>query len=285
MCSNFGYTENLELTSQVIKERLDHVLAMGFRHVVLTGGEPTQHPSFWPLVARLHRECIDWSLITNGRSFCQAEHIAKVSEHRPRRALVSLHSHRPDRVFVLSGGQQNAFFETTKGISALVETQIDVTINCVLTKLNIGELKEYLLFCQQTFGSRCPLIFTFPSLYSKGMDWDMAQLTFGEVGPILGTVRDCAEQLGLKLYFQNIPPCILGDKDLSMLNRSAFGISHYLDEEDGRSIYSIEYAEAQMTAYSLECEKCIAFDTCPGVEQIYLARHGTAELSQFFDYS
>ena len=266
MCSNYQRTEKIRLTELELSRRVSYLLECGFRHLVLTGGEPTLNEHFWPIVTRLGREGARWSMISNGRSFSNPEQVTKLSSHRPSHALVSLHSHEAATVTVLVGGQQEAFTEAVQGIQALLSLDVSVAINCVLTRLSLNRLKDYLSFCERTFGVRCPVTLTFPSLYSKGMDWEPLQLTYCEVAPALVHARRHAEELGLELFFQNVPFCVLGDSHLPLLNREGFGITHYLDEDGGRTLYSIEFAESNLNAFAMSCRDCSAFESCVGVE-------------------
>ena len=273
-----GENPFIRLSENELFRRVSYLSDRGFQHLVLTGGEPSLNEHFWPIVTRLENEGIRWSLISNGRSFARSDHLELLSTHRPRRAFVSLHSHEADTAAILSGGMQEAHSETVRGIQALLSHDVSVALNCVLTRLSLGKLRELLFFCEQTFGVHCPVTLTFPSLNSKGMNWEPLQLTYDEAASALESARRWAEELGLELFFQNVPCCVLSDPELPLLNRTGFGITHYLDEDDGRTVYSIEYAESSRRAFPTTCSECSCFDSCTGVEELYLARHGAGEL-------
>ena len=53
MCSNSGRPEGWITAQGELLRRVDRLKAWGFSRVVVTGGEPTVHPAFWAVVAKL----------------------------------------------------------------------------------------------------------------------------------------------------------------------------------------------------------------------------------------
>src|SRR5437660_8303296 len=144
MCSNTGDASLFFHPTETLLRRPAFLHRSGFRRAVVTGGEPTIHPGFWTVVERLEADGFTWDVNTHGRSFAKDGFARRAAEHGLKRAIVSLHSHRPATSAALFGTREDAHHETVAGIDRLLDADVEVTVNCVLTRLNLGELEEYL---------------------------------------------------------------------------------------------------------------------------------------------
>ena len=95
----------------------------GFRRAVVTGGEPTIHPGFWTVVERLAADGFTWDINTHGRSFAKDGFARRAAEQGLKRAIVSLHSHRPATSAAIFGTREDAHHETVAGIDRLVDAR------------------------------------------------------------------------------------------------------------------------------------------------------------------
>ncbi len=281
MCSDPGADRGLTHAADELLRRADWVRTLGFRHVVLTGGEPLAHPAFWPLVARLTAGGGRFALMTNGRPFAKRGLAARAVAAGLTRVVVSYHTHEPQPFRTLCGGSEAAFRETTTGIRALGRAGADVLLNAVLTGVNVPTLPDYLAVCRERFGRQVAFKFAFPSLFSRARDWAPAELRYDAVRPLVARLQAEARQLGATMLFESFPNCVLGDPTADALSRRAFGTTHYLDDLTGLLVLSVAWADGETHVFGEKCLDCEAFVRCCGVARPYAERHGLRELRPF----
>ena len=281
MCTNSGRPELDQLERDELLARLDHVHALGFRRLVLTGGEPTIHPSFFALAEAIRARGMAWDLNTHGRSFHRADFARRARATGLERAIVSLHGHDAEVSGWMSGAPRVAFDQTLAGLANLVAEDVEVMVNLVLSKKNLGHLDAWLELLARELGTMVSAKICFPSLDSKGRDWDDVQLAVEDVRLPLARARATASRLGLALVWESVPNCITGDPSHGNLGRLGFGETHYLDDSDGRTIVSIARIEAATARFHPDCLRCAASDRCSGVSATYAARFGTNALVPF----
>jgi MoaA/NifB/PqqE/SkfB family radical SAM enzyme len=281
MCSNSGRKAAFFIETQELLQRVDRLAGLGCRRVVLTGGEPTIHPGFWKVVAELRERGIRWDINSHGRTFSDDTFAARARDEGLERAIISLHSHDVSVSCAISGVKPKAHFETLAGIRNLVHAGAFVMINFVVTRLNVGEPARFLNACVEAFGPSIEVKFAFPTTSGKGGGWDGIQLRYAAVQTPLAEARTHARKLGIKVHFESVPNCILGDASARNLGRSGFGETHYLEDISGQSLFSIRHIEAALSAYPASCAGCTAWESCPGVGRDYLKAHGGEEFRRF----
>jgi SAM-dependent methyltransferase len=281
MCSNTGEAALFFHSTEKLLERAEFLRRSGFRRAVVTGGEPTIHPGFWTVVEWLAAHDVTWDANTHGRSFSKAGFAERATALGLKRAIVSLHSHVPATSAAIFGTRENAHHETVAGIDRLVEAGVEVMLNCVLTRLSLGEVDDYLRFGCERYGDRAVFKFVFPSTLGKGGRWPGIDLRYGDVRETVRRLRATARELGATVLFESFPNCVLDDPEATNLGRSGFGESHYLDDATGDRIYSMRHIEAELSAFAEVCRQCAALRVCPGISRQYLKRHGADELVPF----
>src|SRR5438477_4197137 len=137
MCSNTGEAALFFHPTETLLRRAAFLRENGFRRAVVTGGEPTIHPGFWTVVERLEADGFTWDINTHGRSFAKDGFARRAAQHGLKRAIVSLHSLRPATSAAIFGTREAAHHETVAGIDRLLDAGVDVTLNCVLTRLSV----------------------------------------------------------------------------------------------------------------------------------------------------
>ena len=281
MCTNTFRPELEDVAVAEVLRRIDVVRALGFTRVVLTGGEPTIHPGFFAAAERLAEHGMPWDLNTHGRSFHRPDFAARARRLGLDRAVVSLHGATPEVANVMSGAPAVAFDQTVAGMRNLAAEGVGVTVNLVLSRLNIGALDAWLELLHRELGGEVIAKLCFPSLHSIGRDWAPVQLTLEEARRPLRRAAERARDLGLALQWESVPNCISGDPAHPNIGRLGFGETHYLDDLRGDRLYAIAAVEAAIARYHDDCAGCAAFDRCPGVSDDYAACHGLHELVPF----
>ncbi len=281
MCSNTGEASLFFHPTETLLRRADFLHRSGFKRAVVTGGEPTIHPGFWTVVERLFADGFTWDINTHGRSFAKEGFARRAAEHGLKRAIVSLHSHVPATSATIFGTREDAHHETVAGIDRLVDADVAVTLNCVLTRLTLGEVDEYLRVGRRRYGDRAAFKFVFPSTLGKGGQWEGIALRYADVRATVQRLRATALELDADVFFESFPNCIRDDPDATNLGRWAFGETHYLDDANGERIYSMRHVEAELSAFGEQCRQCSSLRGCPGISRQYAKRYGTGELVPF----
>lgn len=278
MCSNSGNPALWQLQKTALLERAEHVVRLGFRRVIVTGGEPTLHPAFWEVVERFDGLGIPWDINTHGRSFHDRAFAERAAATGLDRAIVSFHSHREAASCIISGITPVGFAQTLAGIDHLRAVGTRLMLNLVLTRHNLDHVVDWVRFCADRWGDDVTLKVCFPYHGGKGGRWEGIELRYDAVREVVAAARDAAAAAGLAICWEALPHCIHGDADAADLSRSGFGESHYLDDVDGVTVYSMAAIEASLHAYPERCRGCAALARCPGVEEAYLRAHGPDEL-------
>lgn len=282
MCSNTGEPALFFRDTEELLRRADFLRDAGFRSVVVTGGEATIHPGFWSVIDRLAAGSMRWDTNTHGRTFSKPGFAARGVDLGLQRAIVSLHSFAPATSAAIFGTSQASHHGTVEGIERLLEAGVEVMLNCVISRLNLSQLGDYLCTGAQRFGSTVSFKFVFPSTIGKGGRWDgIAGLRYADLRDPLLQVRSLAAQRGLRVAFESFPNCVLDDREGVNFGRSTFGETHYLDDATGDRVYAMRHIEAELSAFGEACRECPALARCPGVALAYAQQHGVGELSPF----
>lgn len=281
MCSNTGRPAAFFIEEEELLRRVTFLQQQGFSRVVLTGGEPTIHPSFWRVVEALGRHAMAWDINTHGRSFADPEFARRAVREGLGRAIVSLHSHRVEPSMAIFGVSERGHHETVAGIEHLLAERVWLMLNCVLSSLNLDHIEEYVRFCVERFGTRYVLKLVFPSTTGKGGGWEPIHLTYAEAGPVARRARQIAREAGLPMVFESFPNCVLDAPKARNAGRSGFGETHYLEDIEGAQVFPIDHIETSLSVYGPQCSGCRALRRCPGVAETYASRVGTAELTPF----
>lgn len=282
MCSNTGDASLFFHQTEELLRRAAFLHDCGFRRAVVTGGEATIHPGFWTVVEQLAAYGMAWDINTHGRTFSKPGFARRAVETGLERAIVSLHSFHPPTSATIFGVSEEAHHGTVDGVDRLLEAGVHVMLNCVLTRLTLSQLEEYLQAGYERFGGRVTFKFVFPSTIGKGGQWEEIEtIRYDEVRENVAHLQDLAAQLSARIFFESFPNCILRNPDAANYGRSTFGESHYLDDATGDRVYAMRHIEAELSAFGEACRRCSALRQCPGVALRYARRHGVGELSPF----
>jgi molybdenum cofactor biosynthesis enzyme MoaA len=282
MCSNTGDAALFSHSTEELLRRADFLHTCGFRRVVVTGGEATIAPGFWTVIERLAAYGMTWDSNTHGRSFSNPQFAQRAADSGLQRAIVSLHSHHAATSAAIFGTNEAAHHESVAGVARLLEAGVDVMLNCVLSRLNLTQLEDYLRAGYQRFGGKVAVKFVFPSTIGRGGRWSgIATLRYSDARATVQRLRALAAQMRLRLFFESFPNCILQDRDAVNLGRSGFGETHYLDDATGDRVYAMRHIEAELSVFGEACQQCTAVARCSGVALEYAEHHGVGELAPF----
>jgi radical SAM protein with 4Fe4S-binding SPASM domain len=138
-CGNFYASKRASVPAPLTGEEWCNLISQllpQIRYLRITGGEPTLHPSFSRILAKLDRHNLPCTIFTNGRWTQPGDMVDLFSSTRVCNGLlVSLHG--PDAVtHEAFSGVSGSFIETTKNIRRATNASVDVAVSLVLTKHN-----------------------------------------------------------------------------------------------------------------------------------------------------
>jgi len=276
-CTNVKGGANLDLSEAEVVRRVSWVRDLGFGRVVFTGGEPLALPTFPAAVETAVRRGMIWDVLTNARPAADPAVVERLRPHPPRLVIASFHSPVPAVASAIAGGVDGVAEAGAAGIENLLAADIPVMIHCVIQRLNLGHLQDLLSFSVERFGSRIPVLFSFPLLDVRDPTWEPLALRLTEAGRAAHMLSYLGEMLGVPLFFESFPACVIG-REIHVLDRSELGTTHHLDDASGVNVVSEAWAHGHNYVYGERCLRCRVFARCSGVHRKYAARWGFGEL-------
>ncbi|MFQ6065287.1 MAG: radical SAM protein [Candidatus Bathyarchaeia archaeon] len=134
-CYAGGPHDTPELTTDQWKEVIDRVYKIGVFLLTFTGGEPTLREDLPELLHYAQKKGIVTGLITNGRRLSDKEYVRKLEDAGLDFVQITLESHDPTIHDAITG-VEGSWKETVEGIKNVIPTQIYITTNATLNKLN-----------------------------------------------------------------------------------------------------------------------------------------------------
>lgn len=123
---------------------LQRLAEIGVPHVILTGGEPTQHPDLIEIVRRAHERGLVVGLNSNGRNLADPQLADQLARAGLDHVQVTLESHRADVHDRMVGAA--AFEQTVAGIRRALAAGLHTITNTTLTADNADQIEETLAF-------------------------------------------------------------------------------------------------------------------------------------------
>lgn len=270
-CHSTDHRDDPDLTTAEVLRKIDMCADSAHEMVVLSGGEPTIRSDLLDLASHTARRDMDFGLVTNGRMLSYGSLLERLVARRLRYVHISLHGDREvhDRLVEVASHS-----ESLAGARAAAARGLCPTVNCVVTRHNIGHLRALV----DLFAGGDALAIKFSMVEAKGR----ALQRFDEIVP---TVTDAAEaivdaieharQRGLCTRHDGVPLCLLP------------GLEHLLDDLVANGFRSMSEAcekdlfpvdDDNKTKPSGSCGDCTRRARCPGLFVAYHARRGSGEL-------
>lgn len=188
--------------------KLDRLPA-GVDQVLLSGGEPTIFPDLPPLLEHLRRRSLATGFISNGRMFSYPDFVRRVLSLNADYFYISLHAAEPachDRITGCPGSWE----QTTRGIRNLLAAAvpIDLTVNCVVNRLNVDALFPLVEFAAANRIDR--LKFSIPEV--KGLaavDSCSKLVPLDYAGRQVSLAMQKGSRLGVHCSYDGLPCCLV----------------------------------------------------------------------------
>lgn len=237
-------------------------------HITLTGGEPTLHPQFIPLVRYIYKTGRRVSIQTNGRAFKDPAVVDAIALY-VQTVQIPIHSIR-ESVFDHITQAPGSFRDTIYGLRNL-HGKIRVATQTVITRLNYRELESIADFIQDVLDENAIMVFTYP-VYD-GAATDNIQEVAVSYEEIFPHIQQVLAKYASKVHTHYIPACYLHPylKDATCVDIGAAIHAHTgFDLREGALLYgdtNQSLSSKYIKAYA--CTSCRLNDMCPGTLQEY----------------
>ena len=263
-----SYPYPMKLTLAQSQKEIDKIIASGVRKIHVSGGEPTLRPELADVVRYARQQGVTAvELQTNGVLLRSRDYVAKLKDAGLTSAFVGLHSHLP-KVHDFLVQSPGAFVDCVQGIRHLIEAEIPVTVNPVLTTVNFKTLPDFMRYLARELPGI--LSVSLSAMQPHGRAWNNWKLLprYGEMSPYVESGLEVAESLGLPVNnpFCGLPLCIGGwHKRLSRC-------VEYSESKLGRKPGDGEKVHPE------PCRACALKDGCGGIWKEYETIHPVSDL-------
>jgi MoaA/NifB/PqqE/SkfB family radical SAM enzyme len=124
---------------EVIKQRIDYLVACGIKEADLSGGESSIHKQWFDILDYCKSNGLRVSTLSNGYKFANKEFLQKSKEHGLEEILFSVHGYDKESHNDLVG-HRKGFENIKQAIHNAHELGIIVRINCTVTHKNFKNL-------------------------------------------------------------------------------------------------------------------------------------------------
>ncbi len=261
----------VEGASEEVERKIRRAAELGHAMVVLSGGEPTIRPELlrWArLVAELG---LDLGLVTNGRALAYAELTARLLAARLRYVYLSLHggSAAVHNRLVRS----DAFDQALAALRNLSGRGLDLTVNCVVTRQNLGHLRGLVELMAAFPDATLKLSMVEPK-GGAARHFELLVPRVAEVAEAVLRAAERAAELGVRLVHGGIPRCLVPglEDSYSDLRSHGYWTMVEIGEPD---LFPVDDDNKR---HPPACEGCALRGGCPGLYRGYLEAFGAGEL-------
>ena len=264
-------------TGALVMRKIERARSLGFRMIVLSGGEVTMRRELLLWAARSASLGMEFGLVTNGRMLAYPELVAKLLALRLKYVYLSLHGGEA-RVHN-SLVRADAFDETHRAVKNLVGRGLDFTVNTVVTRQNLDKLRAVVDLLLPLDG----LTLKFSMAQPKGGADHAFQSVIPEVAEAgerihdaiaygIARVRD--QGRGPRFAHDGVPLCLLpGFEDLyDDLQTHGFAAMTEAFEPDFFPVDDGDKVQPET------CGGCALAGPCPGLYRTYLELRGDRAL-------
>jgi pyruvate-formate lyase-activating enzyme/SAM-dependent methyltransferase len=261
---------HIDGSSDEVVAKIERAKRLGHSMVVLSGGEPTTRPELLDWADRVVRLDMDFGLVTNGLMLAYPELVDKLMARRLRYVYMSLHggTARVHNSLV----RADTFGEAMRALANLSGRGLDLTINCVVAKQNLGHLRE-MVDALRPYGDAT---LKFSMVQPKGGGVAHFESLVPTVSEVAAAVIDAIAYGGGGPRFRHdgIPLCLLPGLE-----------DGYADLKTDRFATMVEIGEPDFFPVDDKakiqpepCQGCRLRGPCPGLYADYHRVFGAAEL-------
>ncbi|MBI5478915.1 MAG: radical SAM protein [Deltaproteobacteria bacterium] len=263
-----------QVTPADVERAIDEAAAMGLDGVVLSGGEPTMRRELPRWVARARRAGLRCGLVTNGRVLSHRPAFDRLVAAGVGGVTISLHG--PQAVHDAMT-RAASFRETLGAVEAAVGGGLATTVVCVVTRANLGALRD--LVDRLVPLGRLRLVFSLVEPEGAAARDHAAVVpdVAGAASAVAAAIahgRGRAGRAGPDFVHAGLPHCLLPGLEEACADRRAEGLVLTWSGAAG----SWEPLEARERVYPPECGDCPRPGRCPGLHGVQVDRDGVPSL-------
>lgn len=260
-----GYTE-ADINSYIESLRVNEV-----EHVVLSGGEPTLSPLFFPLLEKLADQKIRITLLSNGERFADKELVQKLKSVYPTELLsvtTAFHASYKELHEIISG-KQGSFEATIEGCNNILSAGYSLTLKHCIHGMNYSDSEAFIHFINHFFPESCDLILC--EIDYVGIDdinREKVRLSYKDLGSTIEKMLDvveCYQEQGCKrrVHLTETPLCIVDPYYWKYFSRGSTELVEVYAENNGGVTVS-EQVMSECGTFFEVCKGCRVKDYCPG---------------------
>jgi MoaA/NifB/PqqE/SkfB family radical SAM enzyme len=230
-------------------------------NIYIAGGEPTMREDIFDII-ELASQMAHNTFLSSHADYEQPDIlIPKLKKVGITNISISLHGHNPEtHEFVTR--TKGSFENTMRSINICLSKNIEVSLNCVVTALNINSILDLLKMLNEKFSGINDITFT--HYWHSGIACEHIVLDFnpfnfsGEIKRAL----DFAEKCQFSVRFRDFPLCL----DQRLVNRN-LDVSQYfviIWSDLDPSVYRL-YSEQAGKTFLPKCKCCVLQKQCAGV--------------------
>lgn len=252
-------------------EKMKKAKEMGIQMVVFSGGESTIRQDFFVLVKAAKTLGLKHGVITNGRMLSYHDFSQKYLNSKPEYVYVSLHGAKAsthNRVTLAASYEQ--VMAGLRNISGYVP---DLTVNMVVTKANMHELKDMV----DLILPFSPVRLKFSCVEPKGS----AHHQFDDVAPdisesaryvneVIAYGEENSDGSGMRLGCEGFVPCLIDNYD--KYNADLYTDNFICMSESNEDVfYPVDSGDR---CFLPACHDCALKSRCQGIYTEYVTRAG-----------
>ena len=280
MCSVNGKnkikSESTKNLKKIITEKSDT-----YQKIEFTGGEPTIRNDFYELLGLANK--IGYRQVavsSNLRLFSYPKHAKRAAENGLDLATTSLHG--TEEIHNAITRTPNSYEQTIKGIENLKQEGVNISVNTVITALNIGNVFE-----MKKIIGKLNVNWSFLDLIPEGLErgvYDDLKASYSEISTVFSNLIESNKNFSLFTFF-DYPYCIFSknlinnpkvnfiaarERSTDFENDGGFSTGRVINEN---GVYIDNHKER--TSF---CKKCEYGNICGGVWRSYLDLEGEKEI-------
>ena len=262
------------LTMQQIEEIMDSLADNNIDSVIISGGEPTVHSTFFDTVSYALLKNFKINILSNSELFSEPaffENFSKIININSKNITVTTTIHSQiAKEHEAVNGSIGSFERSLTGLMNLAEIGVHVIVKHCITTQNYKDLKKFYMYIHD----RLPLNISiqFCSIDYCGIgdkERDSQKIVFPELDPYFEEMFDCCienENIGQKrnVYCINMPFCSVDPFYWNYFAEKPKAYNGYASpQKKGNSALSFG-TDNIVGTFCDECQKCRAQCFCPG---------------------
>ena len=253
------------------QREIDRAVQNGEKTLVFSGGEPTLLKNRLLSLLRYSKEQgIQFMELQSNAIKIDISYAQKLKEAGVTSAFISFLSHIPEKHDALTG-LENSFEPCVRGILALLEVGIPVTLNPVLTSLTQDELVNYIEYVHQKFPQIIYISLSAMQPHGRGKEDKNIHLlpNYKNLKTIVKKAQQVAQKCGIELLnpYCGLPVCIGWTEAIDKCVESE-------EAKQGGWMERVGIENRQDKSQGRPCVMCLYRNHCGGAWHAYWEKRG-----------